>query len=135
MHRRQFLSRSAAALAATASLPAIAQQAAPIPGTESQAGSKSAAAAIPRVGHAGTLRGEMLYRQLGSTGVEVSAIGLGGSHLGQPTVTEEDAVKLIHEALDRGINFLDNCWDYNEGRSEMRMGKALRKAATGRRRS
>ncbi len=67
----------------------------------------------------------MLYRQLGSTGVEVSAIGLGGSHLGQPTVTEGEAITLIHEALDRGINFLDNSWDYNEGRSEMRVGKAL----------
>src|SRR3954454_14756933 len=125
MHRRQFLSRSAAALAATATLQAAAQQSAPLPGTESQAGSKSAAASIPRVTHAGTLRGEMLYRQLGSTGVEVSAIGLGGSHLGQPDVKEEDAIKLIHEALERGINFLDNSWDYNEGRSEMRVGKAL----------
>ena len=40
-------------------------------------------------------------------------------------MTEDDAIKLIHEALDRGINFLDNSWDYNEGRSEMRVGKAL----------
>ena len=125
MHRRQFLSHTAAALAGAASLKATAQQAGALPGTESQTASKSAAAGIPRVMHAGTMRGEMLYRQLGSTGVEVSAIGLGGSHLGQPTVTEDDAIKIIHEALDRGINFLDNSWDYNEGRSEMRMGKAL----------
>jgi aryl-alcohol dehydrogenase-like predicted oxidoreductase len=67
----------------------------------------------------------MLYRELGRTGVQVSVIGLGGSHLGQATVTEDTALSLIHQALDRGINFLDNAWDYNEGRSEMRVGKAL----------
>jgi predicted aldo/keto reductase-like oxidoreductase len=67
----------------------------------------------------------MLYRELGSTGIEVSVIGLGGSHLGQPKINEEDAIRLIHEALERGINFLDNAWDYNEGRSEERVGKAL----------
>jgi predicted aldo/keto reductase-like oxidoreductase len=91
--------------------------------TESVTG--NAAQRIPRVEHAGTMRGEMLYRPLGSTGIEVSVIGLGGSHLGQPTVTEDIAVRLIHEGLDRGINFLDNAWDYNEGRSEERVGKAL----------
>lgn len=67
----------------------------------------------------------MLYRDLGTTGVQVSAIGLGGSHIGLPKVTEEEALRLIHESLDRGINFLDNSWDYNEGRSEERVGKAL----------
>ena len=128
MHRRQFLSRSAAALAATASLNALAQQGGSLPGTETESGSKSAAANLPRVTHAGTLRGEMLYRPLGSTGVDVSVIGLGGSHLGQAAVTEDDAIKIIHEALDRGINFLDNSWDYNEGRSEMRVGKALQQS-------
>jgi predicted aldo/keto reductase-like oxidoreductase len=87
--------------------------------------SAAAASRIPRVTNAGTLRGEMLYRELGSTGVQVSVIGMGGSHLGQATVTEDEALRLIHEALDRGINFLDNSWDYNEGRSEERVGKAL----------
>ena len=67
----------------------------------------------------------MLYRKLGSTGEEVSVIGLGGSHLGQPLVPEDEALRLIHEGIDRGINFLDNAWDYNEGRSEERVGKAL----------
>ncbi len=104
---------------------ATAQQANPLPGAQSEAGSRPAAAMIPRVTEAGTMRGEMLYRQLGSTGVEVSAIGLGGSHLGQPNVQEDEAIKIVHEALERGINFLDNSWDYNEGRSEMRVGKAL----------
>jgi uncharacterized protein len=77
------------------------------------------------ISSAGIMRGEMLYRQLGSTGVEVSVIGMGGSHLGQATVEEDLAIRLIHEGLDRGINFLDNSWDYNEGRSEERAGKAL----------
>ena len=67
----------------------------------------------------------MLYRKLGTTGETVSAIGLGGSHIGKPKLTEADSIKLIHEALDRGITFLDNSWDYNEGQSELRMGKAL----------
>ena len=91
--------------------------------TDSSSG--AAARRIPRVTSPGTMRGEMLYRALGATGVEVSAIGMGGSHLGQATVEEDTALRLIHEALDRGINFLDNSWDYNEGRSEERVGKAL----------
>lgn len=80
---------------------------------------------IPRVTSAGTLRGEMLYRELGATGEQVSVIGMGGAHLGLAEVEEDTAIRLIHEGLDRGINFLDNSWDYNEGRSEERMGKAL----------
>ncbi len=69
---------------------------------------------------------EMQYRTLGRTGEKVSAIGLGGWHLGLPTVSEELAIRLIRTALDRGINFLDNSWDYFNGLSELRMGKALR---------
>jgi aryl-alcohol dehydrogenase-like predicted oxidoreductase len=87
--------------------------------------SSKRASRIPRVSQPGTMRGEMLYRKLGSTGEEVSVIGLGGSHLGQALVPEDDALRLIHEGIDRGINFLDNAWDYNEGRSEERVGKAL----------
>jgi aryl-alcohol dehydrogenase-like predicted oxidoreductase len=71
------------------------------------------------------MRGEMLYRELGGTGEKVSVIGLGGSHLGLATVPEDEALRVIHQGLDRGINFLDNSWDYNEGRSEERVGKAL----------
>ena len=67
----------------------------------------------------------MLFRMLGATGVEVSLIGMGGSHLGLATVEENEAIRLVHQGLDRGINFLDNSWDYNEGRSEERVGKAL----------
>lgn len=71
------------------------------------------------------VRGEMPYRTLGRTGEKVSAIGLGGWHIGLPKVDEKLAVRLVREAIDRGINFMDNCWDYNEGLSELRMGKAL----------
>ena len=68
----------------------------------------------------------MQYRTLGKTGEKVSAIGLGGWHIGLPTVTEEMGIRLVRSALDRGINFLDNSWDYNDGLSELRMGKALK---------
>ena len=66
------------------------------------------------------------YRELGTTGEKVSAIGVGGWHIGLPTVDEKLGVRIIHSAIDHGINFLDNCWDYNEGMSELRMGRALR---------
>lgn len=69
---------------------------------------------------------QMLYRELGSTGEQVSAIGLGGWHIGLPKVDEEMGIRIIRTALDRGITFLDNSWDYNDGVSEKRMGKALR---------
>jgi uncharacterized protein len=80
---------------------------------------------LPFVTDPGEMRGEMLYRPLGRTGETVSAIGLGGFHIGKSKLTDDEAVKLIHAAIDRGITFLDNCWDYNEGRSELRMGVAL----------
>ncbi len=66
----------------------------------------------------------MIYRKLGSTGERVSAIGLGGAHLARPN--EQDAIAIVRSALDRGITFLDNCWDYSNGECEIRMGKALR---------
>ncbi|BCL37066.1 aldo/keto reductase [Nostoc sp. MS1] len=68
----------------------------------------------------------MLYRVLGSTGERVSAIGLGGWHIGLKYVDEELGIRIVHAAIDRGINFMDNSWDYNGGISEIRMGKALR---------
>jgi len=66
------------------------------------------------------------YRTLGRTGERVSAIGMGGFHLAQPGLEEAESIRLIRTAVDRGINFMDNSWDYNEGRSEIRMGKALK---------
>src|ERR1051326_752378 len=68
----------------------------------------------------------MLYREMGSTGEKVSAIGIGGWHLGRKGVDEALAIRIVRTAVDGGINLLDNCWDYNDGASEIRMGKALR---------
>jgi aryl-alcohol dehydrogenase-like predicted oxidoreductase len=72
-----------------------------------------------------TRRGDMRYRQLGSTKEEVSVIGLGGHHIGRQK-DEKDSIEIIRTAIDAGINFMDNCWDYHDGGSEIRMGKALR---------
>src|SRR5882672_9378320 len=68
----------------------------------------------------------VIYRVLGSTGEKVSALGVGGWHLGLKHVDEQLSIRIVQTAIDRGLNFLDNCWDYNEGASETRMGKALR---------
>ena len=65
------------------------------------------------------------YRTLGHTGEKVSVIGLGGYHLGGQS-DEQESIRIIRSGLDGGINFLDNCWDYHGGESEIRMGKALR---------
>jgi aryl-alcohol dehydrogenase-like predicted oxidoreductase len=67
----------------------------------------------------------MVYRPLGRTGERVSAIGLGGYHIGHSEIEEQESIQLIRQAIDRGITFMDNCWDYNGGVSEVRMGKAL----------
>ena len=68
---------------------------------------------------------DMQYRDLGRTGEKVSLIGLGGYHLGRQADPAE-SVRLVRTAIDRGITFMDNCWDYNDGISEVRMGQALR---------
>jgi len=65
-------------------------------------------------------------RKLGSTGEFVSMVGLGGSHIGESKLSDDEAVSIMHAAIDGGITFFDNCWDYNQGASEERMGKALR---------
>jgi len=67
----------------------------------------------------------MQTRMLGRTGEKVSIIGLGGAHIGKQEDPEE-SVRIIRSAIDRGITFMDNCWDYSEGQSEIRMGRALR---------
>ena len=64
-------------------------------------------------------------RRLGRTNEQVSMVGLGGFHIGPPSSPDDDMIKLIHAAIDRGITFLDNSWDYNSGMSELRMGRAL----------
>ena len=67
----------------------------------------------------------MIYRTLGKTGEKVSAIGLGGYHVGMQKDPQE-SIHIIRTAIDNGITFMDNCWDYNDGQSEIRMGQALR---------
>jgi len=67
----------------------------------------------------------MPQRALGRTGEKVSAIGLGGYHIGKQA-DETESITIIRSAIDRGLTFMDNCWDYNGGASEVRMGKALR---------
>jgi len=75
----------------------------------------------------GTRRNEegMLYRYMGRSGLEISVIGLGGSHMGK-IKDREECIRLIRNAVDRGITFMDNSWDYEEGESESRMGEALK---------
>ena len=73
-----------------------------------------------------TTTGEMIYRTLGRTGEKISAIGVGGFHIGVPELDDSMAMRIIRTAIDQGVTFMDNCWDYHEGRSEIRMGKALR---------
>ena len=74
-------------------------------------------------------QGDIPYRTLGHTGAQVSCIGMGGYHLGKPNISESDAIKLVHAGVGRGINFLDNSWDYNSGESEKRVGKAVKEGS------
>ena len=73
---------------------------------------------------AAEMKGDVPRRTLGRTGEKVSVIGLGGYHIGVPK-DESESIRIIRAAIDRGINFMDNCWDYHDGGSEIRMGKAL----------
>jgi aryl-alcohol dehydrogenase-like predicted oxidoreductase len=91
---------------------------------ETSAGTIVAASLLPST-WAAEIRNGIRYRTLGNTGEKVSCIGLGGYHLGKQS-DEQESIRIIRTGLDEGINFLDNCWDYNDGESEIRMGKALR---------
>ncbi len=115
MERRDFLKSATAAGVAAVGGSAQAQNA-------SSEGRTSKEAPAKRSEHPG-----MVYRELGTTGERVSAIGMGGFHLAKdPGTTQQDAVKLVRTAIDNGITFMDNCWDYNDGISEVRMGQALK---------
>ena len=81
---------------------------------------------IPLATSAGTRKGNMLYRTLGRTGENVSAIGMGGFHIAKHGLSEDKSIRMVRSAIDRGITFMDNSWDYNEGQSETLMGKALK---------
>jgi uncharacterized protein len=83
------------------------------------------AGSLLRNGWSAETKNGVPYRTLGNTGEKVSCIGLGGYHIGMQSDPQE-SIHIIRTALDEGINFLDNCWDYNGGESEIRMGKALR---------
>jgi predicted aldo/keto reductase-like oxidoreductase len=85
----------------------------------------SLAAGAEKIAWAADTKSDVPRRTLGRTGEKVSMVGLGGYHIGkQPD--EQESIRIIRTALDSGINFLDNCWDYNDGQSEVRMGKALK---------
>ena len=118
MERRDFLKTAVAAATPLAaeqfleSLQSVAQAAETEPASQSTESSE-------------TTSGEMIYRRLGRTGERVSVLGVGGFHIGKPK-EEKESTRIIRTAVDHGINFMDNCWDYNGGNSEVRMGKALR---------
>lgn len=92
--------------------------------TPVRAGAPSTPAGAPKEGTFAIPAGTMPKRKLGRTGVEVSLLGLGGFHIGIP---KEDRVaeRIMHAAIDHGVTFFDNCWDYHKGKSEERMGRAL----------
>jgi predicted aldo/keto reductase-like oxidoreductase len=117
MERRNFL-KQAAAVAALAGLQSAAGQGARLNSRLAGAAAQTPLPILATVNGIGR-------RKLGRANAEVSIIGIGGYHLGLPNVTEQTAIRIIRSGLDRGINFLDNCWDYNAGLSEERMGKAL----------
>jgi predicted aldo/keto reductase-like oxidoreductase len=81
---------------------------------------------IPLISDPGTRSGDMLYRTLGRIGERISVIGMGGYHIAQHGLTEDESIRLVRSAIDRGITFMDNSWDYNDGQSELLMGKALK---------
>jgi predicted aldo/keto reductase-like oxidoreductase len=118
MKRRSFLKQAVAA-ATVAGLRRAAGESAGI-GEELQG-----AAALTSLPVVRTVNG-IGRRKLGRADAEVSIVGMGGYHLGMSSLSEQDAIGLVRKGLDEGINFLDNCWDYNGGVSEERVGKALR---------
>src|SRR4029079_3086826 len=71
------------------------------------------------------MEGKIPLRSLGKTGVMVSCLGLGGYHLGDVR-SEREATRIVHEAVDHGITFMDNAWEYHDGLSEKRMGEGLK---------
>ena len=116
LSRRDFLSSTVWAAAGTA---ACIQGAA---GDEKSSGASIGAAGPP----AGDRSYPIPRRPLGKTGAWVSILCLGGYHIGDPSLSDDEAVSMMRRAIDAGINFFDNAWKYHDGRSEERMGKALK---------
>jgi aryl-alcohol dehydrogenase-like predicted oxidoreductase len=71
------------------------------------------------------MQGPIPLRKFGKTDVQISALGLGGHHLGAATL-ETTAIEIVHRAIDSGVTFFDNCWEYNRGKSEDWLGKGLK---------
>jgi uncharacterized protein len=111
MERRDFIKSAAAAAVTAVAMPGAAGQA------QTSAHSSNP---ISR-----PMSPDMQYRDLGRTGEKVSVIGFGGYHMGKQEDPAE-SIRLTRSAIDHGITFMDNCWDYNGGISEVRMGQALR---------
>ncbi|RYG53074.1 twin-arginine translocation signal domain-containing protein, partial [bacterium] len=116
MNRRNFLGSAAAGAAALAASEVLLSSEM----AEAASLSSTKMPPVPRT----EKRGDMPYRALGKTGEMVSLIGLGGFHIGKQS-EENASIRIMHAAIDAGINFMDNCWDYHDGLSELRMGKAL----------
>src|SRR5580704_12165701 len=104
--RRKFVKASAAATATMAAKPSL-------------------AAAGARGGGAPDNQEQVPHRPLGTTGVQVSALGVGGYHLGSMK-DQKESMELVARALEAGIDFFDNCWEYHDGISEQRLGEALK---------
>jgi diketogulonate reductase-like aldo/keto reductase len=128
--RRSFLKTSVAVTAGLAAARGHARSAGSETGTTQRAETANTGISTPGdipllegSVHGEIRKGDMIYRPLGATGEMVSLIGMGGYHLGKIS-TDAEAVQLIHAAIDNGITFMDNCWDYNRGTSELRAGKA-----------
>jgi predicted aldo/keto reductase-like oxidoreductase len=117
--RRQFLKKASGSLAV--GMVVSHQIIRPI-----SAAAQAATESSSKIQQSETRHGDMVYRRLGRTAEKVSLIGLGGYHLGKSSLSDEDSLRIIRSAIDRGITYMDNCWDYNGGHSEIRMGKALR---------
>ncbi len=120
MERRDLIKAAAAAAMAT---PAFAETAHEVISQTTQGGvSKAAGPVTSKLAQ----NPEMKYRPLGTTGEIVSILGVGGFHLAKPGgASSDEAIRIVHEAIGSGITFFDNCWDYNGGESEIRLGKAL----------
>ncbi len=119
--RRNFLKTTSGLTAGLAASIGLNRQ---VQGADQSTQSEASEATILTATPDSTRNGDMLYRTLGRTKEKVSLIGLGGFHIGKQK-DEQESIKIIRSAIDRGITFMDNSWDYNNGNSEIRMGKAL----------
>ena len=123
--KRRDMHKSAGALAAWSGFWATSSAAEAGESTGADASADGGRRAGPSTVPAQTREGDMLYRTLGRNGPRISALGVGGYHIGQ-LEEKEESIRLIRTAIDRGITFMDNSWDYHAGKSEEWMGAALK---------